>query len=58
VSCGCAAPAPAPSCGCDAPAKSTASGDVIPMPPAPVVDPSAFLPTQRRVVHASTSLVR
>jgi hypothetical protein len=32
--------------------------DAVPMPPAPVVDPSAFIPTQRRVVHASTSLVR
>jgi hypothetical protein len=31
---------------------------MVPMPPAPVVDPSAFIPTQRRVVHASTSLVR
>jgi hypothetical protein len=28
------------------------------MPPAPVVDPSAFLPTQRRVVQSSNSLVR
>jgi hypothetical protein len=28
------------------------------MPPAPVVDPSAFIPTQRRVVHAGVSLVR
>jgi hypothetical protein len=28
------------------------------MPPAPVVDPSAFIPTQRRVVQASASLVR
>jgi hypothetical protein len=35
-----------------------AGGEVAPMPPAPVVDPSAFIPTQRRVVHASTSLVR
>jgi hypothetical protein len=25
-----------------------------PMPPAPVVDPSAFLPSQRDVVRAST----
>jgi hypothetical protein len=29
-----------------------------PVPPAPVVDPSAYLNSQRRVVHASTSLVR
>jgi hypothetical protein len=68
--CGCAAAAPScaapscaaatPACGCDAPAKGAAVGDggAVPMPPAPVVDPSAFIPTQRRVVHASTSLVR
>src|SRR5438552_847681 len=59
----CAAPscaAPAPACGCDGMGKgaSAGSGDVVPMPPAPVVDPSAYIPTQRRVVHASTSLVR
>ncbi len=42
-------------CGCGAPAAALESdGD---MPPAPVVDPSAFLPSQRRVIHAST-LVR
>jgi hypothetical protein len=29
-----------------------------PAPPAPVVDPSAFLQSQRRVMHASTNLVR
>jgi hypothetical protein len=28
--------------------------DAAPAPPAPVVDPSAFVPTKRRVVHAST----
>ena len=68
--CGCAAAAPscaapscaaaAPACGCDGMGKgaSAGSGDVVPMPPAPVVDPSAYIPTQRRVVHASTSLVR
>src|SRR6478672_12990501 len=59
----CAAPscaAPAPACGCDGYSKgaSAGSGDVVPMPPAPVVDPSAYIPTQRRVVQASTSLVR
>ena len=59
----CAAPscaAPAPSCGCDAAGKGAAAGDgnMVPMPPAPVVDPSAYIPTQRRVVQASTSLVR
>ena len=61
----CAAPAPtcaapAPACGCDGPAGKAAvgGGEVAPMPPAPVVDPSAFIPTQRRVVQASNSLVR
>jgi hypothetical protein len=29
-----------------------------PMPPAPVVDPSAYVPAQRRVVHASAIMVR
>jgi hypothetical protein len=58
---GCAA-APtcaAPTCGCNggAPAEAKQGNDSI-APPAPVVDPSAFLPTQRRVVHASASLVR
>lgn len=62
---GCAAPAPtcaAPACGCDggaAPAPVKGDGDMAPTPPAPVVDPSAYLQTtQRRVVQASTSLVR
>jgi hypothetical protein len=66
-SCGCtptctkaASPYQAPSCGCDyAGGKAgVVGGDVAPMPPAPVVDPSAFIPTQRRVVQASSSLVR
>src|SRR5436305_1648787 len=68
--CGCAAAAPgcaapscaaaAPACGCDGVGKgaSVGNGDMVPMPPAPVVDPSAYIPTQRRVVQASTSLVR
>ncbi len=30
----------------------------VPVPPAPVVDPSAFLKSQRRVIQASTTLVR
>jgi len=53
---GCAA---APTCGSNsaAPAEAKQGNDSI-APPAPVVDPSAFLPTQRRVVHASASLVR
>ena len=59
----CAAPscaAAAPACGCDGVGKgaSVGNGDMVPMPPAPVVDPSAYIPTQRRVVQASTSLVR
>ena len=57
-SCGCDA---APSCGCGAanPAKGSSNGDVAPMPPAPVVDPSAFVPSQQQnVVHASSNLVR
>ena len=29
-------------------------GDMAPMPPAPVVDPSAFLPRQRRVINVSS----
>jgi|NOAtaT_7_FD_contig_91_1096925_length_1007_multi_13_in_0_out_0_1 hypothetical protein len=62
---GCAAPAPtcaapAPACGCDggkAPVK--AEGEATPPPPAPVVDPSAYIQsTQRRVVQASATLVR
>jgi hypothetical protein len=54
---GCAAAAP--SCGYDAGAPAPAAhGDMPPMPPAPVVDPSAFVPSQRRVVHASTGSLR
>ena len=50
-------------CGCggghiSAPGGMQDSGDMAPMPPAPVVDPSAFLPSQRRVVHASTNMLR
>ena len=60
---GCAAPscgAPAPTCGCNGGAAQAEvkTGTDIPAPPAPVVDPSAFVPTQRRVVQASASLVR
>jgi hypothetical protein len=54
--CGCAAAAP--SCGYDAAPAPAANGDMPPMPPAPVVDPSAFVPSQRRVVHASTGSLR
>jgi len=37
--------------------KSPATADA-PVPPAPVVDPSAFLKSQRRVITASATLVR
>lgn len=53
-----------PSCGCEGgvshgvPAPALEGGDAPPMPPAPVVDPSAFVPSQRRVVHASTGSLR
>jgi hypothetical protein len=50
-----------PTCGCGAePAcgASSGEGEMAPMPPAPVVDPSAYIPAQRRVVHASAILVR
>ncbi len=43
-------------CGCEAPAKS--EGEMAPMPPAPIVDPSAYVPAQRHVVHASATLIR
>lgn len=53
---GCAA-APCSSCGGNAPvAAPAASGEVAPAPPAPVVDPSAYLNSKRRVVQ--TSFVR
>ena len=51
-------------CGCDkggdkgdAPIKVEDDDKEAPMPPAPVVDPSAFL-NQHRVIHASTTVVR
>ena len=47
-------------CGCDAAGdKAESSAEVTPAtPPAPVVDPSALLPSQRRVVHASLNTIR
>ena len=47
------------SCGCDGKAAKgdsgkNAKGDATPMPPAPVVDPSAFLPRQRQVINVSS----
>jgi hypothetical protein len=55
-----ATPYQAPACGSDGVMKGASVGtdDIVPMPPAPVVDPSAFIPTQRRVVQATASLVR
>jgi hypothetical protein len=44
-----------PVCGSDG---GMDDGEMAPMPPAPVVDPSAYVPAQRRVVHASTTLIR
>ena len=47
-------------CGCDAKSgKGESSAEVTPpTPPAPVVDPSALLPSQRRVVHTSLNTLR
>jgi hypothetical protein len=61
-----------PACGCEsgcAPACSSCNGgaapvaapaveDAAPMPPAPVVDPSAYLNSKRRVIQASTRYAR
>jgi hypothetical protein len=33
-------------------------GDAAPVPPAPMVDPAAYVPAQRRVVHAGVNLLR
>jgi hypothetical protein len=52
--CGCEAAA---ACGCDG-GKASATSVESPMPPAPVVDPSAFIPSPRNVVHATSNLVR
>jgi len=63
-SCGVAAPScvkAAPACGCDAKAPAAApapGGDVAPMPPAPVVDPSAYNAKYNGRVVRSASLVR
>ena len=46
----------APTCGCGAGQPAKAGGK--PNPPAPIVDPSAFVPGQRRVVQVSTSVIR
>lgn len=44
---------------CDAKDKAESSAEATsPTPPAPVVDPSALLPSQRRVVHTSLNTTR
>ena len=53
-------------CGCGSSQKDDKAGDVIkaeasddaPVPPAPVVDASAFMQSQQRILQASTTLVR
>lgn len=48
-----------PTCGCEVSHGGEAAPDMDhDMPPAPVVDPSAYVPAQRRVVHASSTSVR
>jgi hypothetical protein len=58
--CGCAAAAP--SCGCGsapmAAPMAAPSYEAAPMPPAPVVDPSASVTQKRRVIQASAVFVR
>jgi hypothetical protein len=52
------------SCGCgggySAPqgAPAPAMDDNAPVPPAPMVDPAAYVPAQRRVVHAGVNQLR
>jgi hypothetical protein len=58
--CGCNAEA---SCGCgatggSAPAASAPSDDAAPMPPAPTADPSASIQSKRRVVSATSVVIR
>lgn len=53
----CGSSAGCSSCGGGGVAAPAASGDAAPMPPAPVVDPSAYLQSNRRVIQA-TSYVR
>ncbi|TWU42904.1 hypothetical protein Poly41_12050 [Novipirellula artificiosorum] len=62
MACGCGAPV-APSCGCGAPSapieySAPVAPQAAPMPPAPIVDPSASVTTKRRVIQASASYVR
>lgn len=48
-------------CGCGGEyhgAPSPAVDDGAPVPPAPMVDPAAYVPAQRRVVHAGVNLLR
>jgi hypothetical protein len=39
-------------------APAPAAEDNAPVPPAPMVDPAAYKPAQRRVVHAGVNLLR
>ena len=48
ASCGCGAKAAG--CGCGAGGEKSKGEDMAPVPPAPVVDPTAFIQSQRRVV--------
>ena len=52
---GCSGCAAAPYSGEEA---APEAADAAPMPPAPVVDPSAFVPGQQRVLRVSSNLVR
>ncbi len=40
------------------PAETKDAGPKAPMPPAPIVDPSAYVPSQRRVVQVSSTIIR
>jgi hypothetical protein len=53
--CGCASACN--SCGSAPVAAPVVHGDAAPMPPAPIVDPSAYLQSNRRVIQA-TSYIR
>ncbi|MBB3208355.1 hypothetical protein FHS27_004183 [Rhodopirellula rubra] len=53
--CGCGAPAAAPYA---APVEAPVYEQAAPMPPAPIVDPSASISRTRRVIQASASYAR
>jgi hypothetical protein len=61
--CGCESSCCEPACGCEAPcggcaAPAAPAMEAAPMPPAPVVDPSARVSRKRRVIQASAVYVR